>query len=60
MLIKFPTEWTGSSETFGEPKVRPVVVVSFKVYSSQAVVTGLRVMEPATVLLPLTQKRRRA
>jgi hypothetical protein len=60
MLMKLLTDITGSSESFGAPNVRLPAVVSFNVYSSQALVTGLSEIDPATVLLPLTQNRRRA
>jgi hypothetical protein len=60
MLTKLLADITGSSESFGAPNVRLPVAVSFKVYSSHALVTGLRVTDPAKVLLLLTQNRTRA
>ena len=60
MLMKLPTDETGNSDSFGTPKARPALVLSLRVYSSHAVVTGLRLIAPAIVLLLLTQNRKRA
>jgi hypothetical protein len=60
MLTKLPTDETGSSDSLGAPNARLVLVLSLSVYSSHAVVIGLRVIAPAMVLLLFTQKRKRA
>ena len=60
MLTKFPIELIGRLRYLGRPKVMVALVLLVRVVSLQALVIGVRVIEPRVADELFTQRRRRA